>query len=163
MSSHAFYEADPPADDVARGLNSDFQFIADRLPTEIKEAPPADVFTLCCLENIGALWARYYGQRPDPTGQAISQYMVQIGMQVETDDTRLRLAKEYALTYQTLHQQGPLNELEPLRGEDLLGCPAPLEVLAFAARSLREEFARVHKEYTEAAAEVIQLDIYRDI
>lgn len=161
MSSIAVYETETFAEHIARDINSDFQFIADRLPAEIKEGYAGETFTLASVEGVGVLWANYAGQRPDPTGRAIVQYMVQIGMLADGYESRLGFTKRYELSYQTLHSEGPLLDITHTTGADLEGCPAPLSALAFTVHSLREEFARMRGEELEHTDDVMHLDAFR--
>lgn len=159
--SYALQEFDGSTEEVARDLNSDFQFVADRLPTEIKEAAAGTTMTLCEIAGLGRLAATYMGQRRTPDGPAQFEFVVRLSVLGEGYEGRLGLHKEFGLTYATLHQEGPLRDLEPVRPEQLEGCPAPLGVLAFTVQSLRSEFARQHGGEYGPTADIAYLDTFR--
>ncbi|HWT56038.1 MAG TPA: hypothetical protein VN031_03335 [Candidatus Microsaccharimonas sp.] len=161
MSSVAVHETETPAEHTARELNSDFQFIADRLPAEVKAGYAGEVFTLCSTESAGILWGMYVGSRPNKTGEAIMEYVVRIGMLANTDSIQLELSKDFGLTYHTLRQPGPLRDLQQIQAEDLEHCPASLDSLGFALHSLREEFTRMHAEDLEHTEDIVHLDTFR--
>jgi hypothetical protein len=161
MSSAAVYETETPAEHIARDLNSDFQFVADHLPIEVKRGIPGEVITLSTILGVGKLTGEYAGQRPDETGQAIMQYMVRIGLHVAITEAPITLTKTFGLTFQTLDKEGPLDDLHHLLGSDLEDCPVPFDLLEFSMRSLREEFERVRTQNQVQDVTVISFPIDR--
>ncbi len=161
MSSAAVHETQIPLEVIARELDSDFQFVADRLPNEVKEGFPGEAFTLAAIKDVGVLWAEYGGQRPSTTGEALCQFVVRIGMLIDSQHPRLCFTKEFELSFQTLYSEGPLTDLKPTSGEDLVHCPGSLSLLAFTVQSLRYGFIRQRGIENEHTVDVSQLDAYR--
>lgn len=161
MSSLAVHEIKISAEQIAGELDSDFQFVADRLPAEAKQGYSGETFTLASVKGIGILWATYCGQRDSGYEEAICQFVVRIGVLASGSEVRLGYTKEYELSYQTLYDEGPLSDLKPTTTAELASCPAPLSTLAFTVRSLREEFGRLRGENLVHTDEIVQLDVYR--
>lgn len=156
MSSIAVYETEISPEHIARDLNSDLQFVADHLLTDVKEAPVGEPFTLCPVVGEWLLWAEYLGQHRVETKQAQYQYLVRIGLYASLATVRLDLTEDFELTYQTLHDEGPLRAQKLITAEELARCPAPvLGSLALAVRSLPEAYERIHDSYLGCDAVII--------
>src|SRR6476469_8436631 len=117
MSSAAVQETQIPLNDIARDIDSDFQFVADRLPTKVKLGFAGQTFTLASIEGMGVLWAQYCGRRLNEAEEAGAQLVVRVGMKIDCDQTRFGYNKEYELSAQTAYQEGPLTDLNPTTAE----------------------------------------------
>ncbi len=146
---------------IARDIDSDFQFVADRLPDDIKIAAAGSTVILCALEGIGRLSATYLGKTHfgnDP----LNNFVVRVSMRAEGHDDQLGFYKDFALTWMSRRSIGPVIDKEPTPPEELANCPVPISTLALSINSLRNEFARIRGMDLPQNDQIVELDSFRE-
>jgi hypothetical protein len=156
MSEYADESALTP-EQLAKTIDEDFQFVAERLPTDIKVKPAGTTIPLCHIEGVGQLATTYVGKTrtgSDP----LENFVVRVSMVADGYDGMLGFYKDYALTHDSYNREGRVIDKQPTTLEDFDGCPAPVETLAFVVHALTDEFERL---YAQPEAQVIKLEDYR--